>query len=64
MPGNTYLLETLEGQEFPKVLNGKYLKKYNPSVWIGVPTRITKAGVGPPSHTHLASIELMSPPSS
>jgi len=31
-PGNAYILETLEGVEFPRVLNGKYLKKYYPSI--------------------------------
>jgi len=25
-PGNAYILETLEGVEFPRALNGKYLK--------------------------------------
>jgi hypothetical protein len=33
-PGNAHILETLEGVKFPKVLNGKYLKKYYPSIWI------------------------------
>jgi hypothetical protein len=33
VPGNTYFVETLEGRELPKALNGKYLKKYYPSVW-------------------------------
>jgi len=32
--GNAYILETLEGVEFPRALNGKYLKKYYPSIWI------------------------------
>ena len=32
--GNAYILETLEGEKFPKALNGKYLKKYYPSLWI------------------------------
>jgi hypothetical protein len=31
--GKTYFVETLEGRELPKALNGKYLKKYYPSVW-------------------------------
>jgi len=31
-PGNAYILETLEGVEFPRALNGKYLKKYYPSI--------------------------------
>ena len=33
-PGNAYILETLEGVEFPRALNGKYLKKYYSSIWI------------------------------
>ena len=33
--GNSYMLETLEGEKFPKAFNGKYLKSYHPSVWIG-----------------------------
>jgi len=33
-PSNVYILETLEGVEFPRALNGKYLKKYYPSIWI------------------------------
>jgi len=33
-PGNAYILETLEGVEFPRALNGKYLKKYYPGIWI------------------------------
>jgi len=32
--GNAYILETLEGVKFPRALNGKYLKKYYPSIWI------------------------------
>jgi hypothetical protein len=31
--GNAYLVETLEGKVLPKVLNGKYLKKYYASIW-------------------------------
>jgi hypothetical protein len=34
VPGNTYILETLEGEELTRALNGKYLKKYHPSIWI------------------------------
>jgi len=34
VPGNAYILETLEGEPFPKTLNGKYLKKYYPSIWV------------------------------
>jgi len=33
-PGNAYILETLEGVEFSRVLNGKNLKKYYPSIWV------------------------------
>ena len=33
-PGNAYILETLEGVVFPRALNGKYLKKYYPSIWM------------------------------
>ena len=34
-PGNAYILETLGGEEeFDRAINGKYLKKYYPSVWI------------------------------
>ena len=32
--GNAYILETLEGEEYSRALNGKYLKKYYPSVWV------------------------------
>jgi hypothetical protein len=31
-----YFVETLEGWELPKALNGKYLKWYYPSVWQGM----------------------------
>ena len=34
VPENVYILETLEGEEFFSALNGKYLKKYYPSVWV------------------------------
>ena len=34
-PSNAYILETLGGGgEFDRAINGKYLKKYYPSVWI------------------------------
>jgi hypothetical protein len=33
VPGNAYLLENLEGQQLAKAINGKYLKRYYPSVW-------------------------------
>ena len=33
--GNAYILEILGGEEeFDRVINGKYLKKYYPCVWI------------------------------
>jgi hypothetical protein len=35
MPGNAYFVETMEGRELPKSLNGKYLKRYHPNVWQG-----------------------------
>ena len=34
VPGNAYILETLEGEEYSRALNGKYLKKYYPSVQV------------------------------
>src|ERR1041385_5414148 len=33
VPGNSYLVESIQGTLLPKALNGKYLKKYHPSVW-------------------------------
>ena len=33
-PGSAYILEMLEEEEFDRAINGKYLKKYYPSVWI------------------------------
>jgi hypothetical protein len=33
MSGNTYLLQTLEGNDLPKALNGRFLKQYHPSMW-------------------------------
>jgi hypothetical protein len=35
LPGNAYIIETLEEEIFPRALNGKYLKEYFPSVWVG-----------------------------
>ena len=33
--GNAYILEMLRGvEEFGRAINGKYLKKYYPSIWI------------------------------
>ena len=34
-PKNSYMMETLEGVRFFRNVNGKYLKKYYPSMWIG-----------------------------
>jgi hypothetical protein len=34
IPGNSYLLEALDGPELPKAINRKYLK-YHPTVWQG-----------------------------
>ena len=33
VPGNSYLVESMEGSIFPHAINGKYLKKFHPSVW-------------------------------
>jgi hypothetical protein len=30
---NYYMVETLQGQQLPRALNGRYLKKFHPSVW-------------------------------
>jgi hypothetical protein len=31
MSGNAYLLQTLQGKDLPKALNGRFLKQYHPS---------------------------------
>jgi hypothetical protein len=31
--GNSSMLKTLQGEHLPRALNGRYLKKYYPSVW-------------------------------
>ena len=31
--GNSYMVETLQGQRLPRALNGRYLKKFHPSMW-------------------------------
>jgi hypothetical protein len=31
--GNSYMVETMQGECLPQALNGRYLKKYYPSVW-------------------------------
>jgi hypothetical protein len=33
VPSNAYFVEDLEGHTLPKALNGKYLKRYYPSMW-------------------------------
>ena len=33
VPGNSYLVESIQGALLPRALNGKYLKKYHPSMW-------------------------------
>jgi hypothetical protein len=33
--GNDYFIETLEGRKVEKAINGRYLKKYFPSIWQG-----------------------------
>jgi hypothetical protein len=33
-PGNAYILKTLLGEEFTAAINGRYLKKYYPSIEI------------------------------
>ena len=33
VPGNAYMLEYLDGEGLPKALNGRFLKRYYPSVW-------------------------------
>jgi hypothetical protein len=31
--GNSYIVHSVQGTSLPRALNGKYLKKYYPSVW-------------------------------
>jgi hypothetical protein len=33
VPGNAYSVEDLEGCSLSNALNGKYLKRYYPSMW-------------------------------
>ena len=33
-PGNAYILENLEGIVLNRAWNGKYLKRYYPSIWV------------------------------
>ena len=31
--GNSYMMETVEGERLQRAINGRYLKKFYPSVW-------------------------------
>ena len=31
--GNSYMVETMQGERLPRALDGRYLKKYYPSMW-------------------------------
>ena len=31
--GNSYMMETVQGERLPRVINEKYLKKLYPSIW-------------------------------
>ena len=31
--GNSYMVKRMQGERLPRALNGRYLKKYYPSVW-------------------------------
>ena len=31
--GNSYMMETVQGERLPRAINGRYLKKYDPSMW-------------------------------
>jgi hypothetical protein len=33
IPRNSYMVQSVQGNSLPRALNGKYLKKYYPSVW-------------------------------
>jgi hypothetical protein len=33
IPKNSYMVQSIQGISLPMALNGKYLKKYYPSVW-------------------------------
>jgi len=35
VPGNAYILKTLEGEEYTRAINGRYLKKYYPNIEVG-----------------------------
>jgi hypothetical protein len=43
VPGNAYILETLEGEkEFDRAINGKFLKKYYHSIWLMLESRFVE----------------------
>jgi hypothetical protein len=31
--GNSYMVQSIHGTSLPRAINGKYLKRYDPSVW-------------------------------
>ena len=31
--GNSYMMETMQGESLPRAINGRYLKKFYPSLW-------------------------------
>ena len=31
--GNSYMMETVQGERLPRAINGRYLKKFYPSIW-------------------------------
>jgi hypothetical protein len=33
VPGNSYMVQSIQGTSLPRAINGKYLKRYYPSVW-------------------------------
>jgi len=44
---NSYMMETLQGVRLPRAINGKYLKKYNPSVWQSAKMKMADIGYRP-----------------
>jgi hypothetical protein len=32
-PGNSYMVQSVQGTSLPRALNAKYLKRYYPSIW-------------------------------
>jgi hypothetical protein len=32
--GNSYMVQSIQGTSLPRTLNGKYLKKYYPNIWL------------------------------